>query len=122
MSTALAIQPTKAAPSAQAVIVRDPWSLATGPIGNLDAFIQAVNRIPMLSAEEEIALANRLQKQNDLEAARRLVMSHLRLVVAVARQFSGYGLPQADLIQEGNVGLMKAVKRFDPDNANCFLI
>jgi RNA polymerase sigma-32 factor len=114
MSTALVIHPTIVTPSSQAVIARDPWSLAAGPIGNLDAFIQAVNRIPMLSAEEEISLAERLQKQNDLEAARRLVMSHLRLVIAVARQFTGYGLPQADLIQEGNVGLMKAVKRFDP--------
>jgi RNA polymerase sigma-32 factor len=85
------------------------------PAGSLDAYIQSVNRIPMLSAEEERELAQRFRRDNDLEAARRLVMSHLRFVVKVARGYSGYGLPQADLIQEGNIGLMKAVKRFDPD-------
>src|SRR5262245_31410348 len=82
--------------------------------GSIDSYIQAVNRIPMLSAEQEQALALRLRGQNDLEAARGLVMSHLRLVVSVARGYLGYGLPHADLIQEGNIGLMKAVKRFDP--------
>jgi RNA polymerase sigma-32 factor len=82
--------------------------------GSIDSYIQAVNRIPMLSAEQEQALALRLRGQNDLEAARELVMSHLRLVVSVARGYLGYGLPHADLIQEGNIGLMKAVKRFDP--------
>jgi RNA polymerase sigma-32 factor len=82
--------------------------------GSIDSYIQAVNRIPMLSAEEEQALALRLRDQNDLEAARALVLSHLRLVVSVARGYLGYGLPHADLIQEGNIGLMKAVKRFDP--------
>jgi RNA polymerase sigma-32 factor len=82
--------------------------------GSLDAYIQAANQIPMLSQEEEIALATRLQSEGDLEAARKLVMSHLRFVIHVARGYSGYGLPQADLIQEGNIGLMKAVKRFDP--------
>ncbi|RUO78684.1 RNA polymerase sigma factor RpoH [Pseudidiomarina taiwanensis] len=82
--------------------------------GSLESYIQSVNRIPMLSAEEERELAERLVGENDLEAARQLIMSHLRFVVHVARGYSGYGLPQADLIQEGNVGLMKAVRRFDP--------
>ncbi|RZQ55988.1 RNA polymerase sigma factor RpoH [Pseudidiomarina tainanensis] len=82
--------------------------------GSLEAYISTVNRIPMLSAEEERELATRLHEQDDLEAARQLIMSHLRFVVHVARSYSGYGLPQADLIQEGNIGLMKAVRRFDP--------
>jgi RNA polymerase sigma-32 factor len=82
--------------------------------GSLEAYIQAVNRIPMLAPEDERALAVRLREHNDLEAARKLVLSHLRLVVSVARSYLGYGLPHADLIQEGNIGLMKAVKRFDP--------
>ena len=84
------------------------------PTGNLESYIQATRSIPMLSAEEENALATRLQEEGDLEAAQKLVLSHLRFVVHVARGYSGYGLPQADLIQEGNIGLMKAVKRFDP--------
>ena len=82
--------------------------------GSLEAYIATVNRIPMLTAEEEIELATRLQEQDDLDAARQLIMSHLRFVVHVARSYSGYGLPQADLIQEGNIGLMKALRRFDP--------
>jgi RNA polymerase sigma-32 factor len=82
--------------------------------GSLEAYIQTVNRFPILTAEEEGALARRLREHGDLEAARGLVLSHLRLVVAVARGYLGYGLPHADLIQEGNIGLMKAVKRFDP--------
>jgi len=82
--------------------------------GSIESYIQAVNRIPMLSAETERELALRLRERNDLEAARDLVLSHLRLVVSVARGYLGYGLPHADLIQEGNIGLMKAVKRFDP--------
>jgi RNA polymerase sigma-32 factor len=82
--------------------------------GSLESYFQSVNRIPMLSAEEERSLAERYREQGDLEAARQLVMSHLRFVVKVARGYSGYGLPQADLIQEGSIGLMKAVKRFDP--------
>jgi RNA polymerase sigma-32 factor len=82
--------------------------------GSIDAYIQAVNRIPLLTAEDEHALATRLREKNDLEAAGQLVLSHLRLVVSVARGYLGYGLPHADLIQEGNIGLMKAVKRFDP--------
>jgi RNA polymerase sigma-32 factor len=85
------------------------------PTGSLDAYIQTVNRFPILSAEEEQSLARRFRKDEDLDAARGLVLSHLRLVVAVARGYLGYGLPHADLIQEGNIGLMKAVKRFDPD-------
>ena len=84
------------------------------PMGSLDAYQHAVNSIPMLSRAEEQALAERYRQYNDLNAARRLVLSHLRFVVRIARGYSGYGLPQADLIQEGNVGLMKAVKRFDP--------
>ena len=84
-------------------------------LGSLENYIQAVNRFPLLSAEQEHALALRLRDQNDLDAARQLVLSHLRLVVAIARGYLGYGLPHADLIQEGNVGLMKAVKRYDPD-------
>jgi RNA polymerase sigma-32 factor len=84
-------------------------------LGSLENYIQAVNRFPILSAEEEQRLARRFREENDLEAARRLVLSHLRLVVSIARGYLGYGLPHADLIQEGNVGLMKAVKRFDPD-------
>jgi len=85
------------------------------PTGSLEAYIQTVNRIPMLTAPEERELALRFRDHNDLEAARQLVLSHLRLVVAVARGYLGYGLPHADLIQEGSIGLMKAVKRFDPD-------
>lgn len=85
------------------------------PTGSLEAYIQTVNRFPMLSAEEERSLALRFRQDGDLEAARGLVVSHLRLVVALARGYLGYGLPHADLIQEGNIGLMKAVKRFDPE-------
>jgi RNA polymerase sigma-32 factor len=87
----------------------------TGNLGNIDAYISAVNRLPMLSHDEEISLAKRLQEKNDLGAAQELVLSHLRLVVSIARGYLGYGLPHADLIQEGNIGLMKAVKRFDPN-------
>ena len=82
--------------------------------GSLEAYIQTVSRFPILSAEQEQALARRFREREDLDAARELVLSHLRLVVAVARGYLGYGLPHADLIQEGNIGLMKAVKRFDP--------
>jgi RNA polymerase sigma-32 factor len=98
---------------ATALAIRDPWSLVP-PLGNLDAYISAVNRIPLLSHEEEVRFATRLRESGDLESAGKLVLSHLRLVVSVSRQYLGYGLPHADLIQEGNVGLMKAVKRFDP--------
>ena len=85
------------------------------PVGNLEAYIAAVHRIPMLTPERESELATRLRDKGDLEAARELIMSHLRLVVSISRQYLGYGLPHADLIQEGSVGLMKAVKRFDPE-------
>ena len=84
-------------------------------LGSLDHYIQAVNRFPLLTAEQETALGRRWREHQDVEAARELVLSHLRLVVAVSRNYLGYGLPQADLIQEGNVGLMKAVRRFDPE-------
>ena len=83
--------------------------------GSLDSYIQTVNRFPLLSQQEETDLARRLRDHDDLEAARQLIVSHLRVVVSVARGYMGYGLPQADLIQEGNIGLMKAVKRFDPE-------
>jgi RNA polymerase sigma-32 factor len=85
------------------------------PVSSLESYIQAVNTVPLLSAEREVELGRRLRESEDLTAARDLVLSHLRLVVAVARNYMGYGLPQADLIQEGNVGLMKAVRRFDPE-------
>lgn len=84
-------------------------------VGNIESYIQASKRFPMLSEEEEKELARRLRDENDLEAARQLILSHLRLVISIARNYLGYGLPHADLIQEGNIGLMKAVKRFDPD-------
>jgi RNA polymerase sigma-32 factor len=84
-------------------------------VGSLDHYIQAVGRFPILTAEEEVGLARKFRDEGDLDAARRLVLSHLRVVVAIARGYLGYGLPHADLIQEGNIGLMKAVKRFDPE-------
>ena len=102
------------ATAASALTVRDPWSLVPS-LGNLDAYVSAVNRMPMLTQTEEVALGRALRDQSDLQAAGRLVLSHLRLVVSISRQYMGYGLPQGDLIQEGNVGLMKAVKRFDPE-------
>ena len=85
-----------------------------GPVGSLDAYIDRVSQIPVLSKEDEVALAVRFRSEADLEAARQLVLSHLRFVVHIARGYLGYGLPMGDLVQEGNVGLMKAVKRFDP--------
>lgn len=85
------------------------------PVGNIEGYVKAINQVPMLEIEDERALAIRLRDYGDLEAARKLVLSHLRLVVSIARGYSGYGLPLADLIQEGNIGLMKAVKHFDPD-------
>ena len=94
--------------------VANPWSMVP-PLGNLDAYISAANRLPMLTLEEEQGFARRLRDHNDLESAGALVLSHLRLVVSISRQYLGYGLPHGDLIQEGNIGLMKAVKRFDPD-------
>ena len=97
-----------------AMTLSSPWAVVPS-LGHLDAYISAVNRMPMLSLEEEQEAARQLKDNNDLEAARKLVLSHLRLVVSVSRQYLGYGLPHGDLIQEGNVGLMKAVKRFDPE-------
>lgn len=85
------------------------------PVGNLDAYIRAVQQYPMLTEQEEQKFARALRDHDDLDAARQLILSHLRLVVSTARQYLGYGLPHADLIQEGNIGLMKAVKRFDPE-------
>jgi len=84
-------------------------------LGSLDQYVQAVNRFPLLTPEQEIELGRKLQRDDDVDAARQLVLSHLRLVVSVSRNYLGYGLPQADLIQEGNIGLMKAVRRFDPE-------
>ena len=100
--------------SATALTTANPWSVVPA-LGNLDAYISAVNRLPLLTPEEEQAYARKLRDHNDLEAAGKLVLSHLRLVVSVSRKYLGYGLPHGDLIQEGNIGLMKAVKRFDPD-------
>ena len=97
-----------------ALTLANPWSMVPA-LGHLQAYISAVNRMPMLTLEEEQLAARKLRQDNDVEAAGRLVLSHLRLVVSVSRQYLGYGLPHGDLIQEGNVGLMKAVKRFDPD-------
>ncbi len=96
-------------------LVRSSTDLVfAGPVGSLDAYVERVSRIPVLSREEESALATRFREEGDLDAARQLVLSHLRFVVHIARGYTGYGLPVGDLIQEGNVGLMKAVKRFDP--------
>jgi RNA polymerase sigma-32 factor len=89
-------------------------SLLVPSAGSLESYIQSVNRLPILTQEEEAGLASRFHAQGDLDAARQLVLSHLRVVVSVARGYAGYGLPQADLIQEGNIGLMKAVKRYEP--------
>ncbi|MBP6375551.1 MAG: RNA polymerase sigma factor RpoH [Giesbergeria sp.] len=107
-------QTGSAAMATTALTAANPWSLVPA-LGNLDAYISAVNRLPLLTLEEEQTAARQLRANNDVEAAGRLVLSHLRLVVSIARQYLGYGLPHGDLIQEGNVGLMKAVKRFDPD-------
>ena len=97
-----------------ALAIRNHELALAGPVGSLDAYIQAVGSIPVLSKEDEQALALRFRDEDDLDAARELVMAHLRFVVHIAKGYTGYGLPLADLIQEGNVGLMKAVKRFDP--------
>ncbi|HEX9772660.1 MAG TPA: RNA polymerase sigma factor RpoH [Steroidobacteraceae bacterium] len=99
----------------QALTRRNPLELVlAGPIGSFDAYVDAISRIPVLSREDEHALAKRLKDDDDLDAARQLVLSHLRFVVHIARGYGGYGLPLGDLVQEGNIGLMKAVKRFDP--------
>jgi len=109
-ATALAV-PLPATSSIGAV---NPWAMVP-PLGNLDAYISAVNRMPMLTLEQEQEFARDLKANNNLDAAGKLVLSHLRLVVSISRKYLGYGLPHGDLIQEGNIGLMKAVKRFDPD-------
>jgi RNA polymerase sigma-32 factor len=101
--------------TATAVVMRNSDLSLAGPLGSLDAYLDRVSRIPVLSREEEHALAVRFRRDNDLDAARELVLAHLRFVVHIARGYGGYGLPIGDLVQEGNVGLMKAVKRFDPD-------
>ncbi len=98
-----------------ALAVANPWAMVPA-LGNLDAYISAANRLPMLTLEQEQEFSRKFRQDNDLDAAGKLVLSHLRLVVSVSRQYLGYGLPHGDLIQEGNVGLMKAVKRFDPDH------
>ena len=103
-----------AAPTANQLAVANPWSMVP-PLGNLDAYISAANRLPLLTLEEEQRFARQLRDEGDLSAASALILSHLRLVISISRQYLGYGLPHGDLIQEGNVGLMKAVKRFDPD-------
>jgi len=99
---------------ATALIAKQNALVPAGPVGSLDAYIDRVSQIPVLSKEDEVALATRFRTDADLDAARQLVLSHLRFVVHIARGYLGYGLPMGDLVQEGNVGLMKAVKRFDP--------
>jgi RNA polymerase sigma-32 factor len=100
--------------TAHALVARHTDLALTGPLGSLDAYLERVSRIPVLSREQEQELAQRLRNDGDVDAARTLVLSHLRFVVHIARGYSGYGLPVGDLVQEGNVGLMKAAKRFDP--------
>lgn len=101
--------------SATALITRNSDLLLAGPVGSFDAYLDRVSRVPVLAREEELELARRFRHEGDLAAARELVLSHLRFVVHIARGYSGYGLPVGDLVQEGNVGLMKAVKRFEPE-------
>ena len=110
--TATALAVPAAVPTGVGAV--NPWALVP-PLGNLDAYISAVNRLPMLTLEQEQEFARDLRANNNLDAAGKLVLSHLRLVVSISRKYLGYGLPHGDLIQEGNIGLMKAVKRFDPD-------
>ena len=101
--------------SGTALAVANPWAVVPS-LGNLDAYITAANRLPLLTLAQEQEYARNFKENNDLDAAGKLVLSHLRLVVSVSRKYLGYGLPHGDLIQEGNIGLMKAVKRFDPDH------
>jgi RNA polymerase sigma-32 factor len=105
---------TAIAPTATAVVARQNDFVLAGPVGSFDAYMDKVSRIPVLTREDEAVLATRFRNDGDLDAARDLVLSHLRFVVHIARGYSGYGLPLGDVVQEGNVGLMKAVKRFDP--------
>ncbi len=106
---------TAIAPAATALVARKNDFVLSGPVGSFDAYMDKVSRIPVLTREAEADLAKRFRNEGDLEAARQLVLSHLRFVVHIARGYSGYGLPLGDVVQEGNVGLMKAVKRFDPN-------
>lgn len=99
----------------QALAIRDAELALTGPLGSLDAYLERISRVPVLTREDEYALARRLRDDQDVDAARTLVLSHLRFVVHIARGYRGYGLPMGDIVQEGNVGLMKAVRRFDPE-------
>src|SRR6201995_5513060 len=108
------LSPSSAKAASAGALALSHSSMLPGQLGNIDAYIQAVNRIPMLTPTEERQFATEFREQANLESARRLVLSHLRLVVSIARNYLGYGLPLADLVQEGNIGLMKAVKRFDP--------
>jgi RNA polymerase sigma-32 factor len=100
--------------TATALVAKQGGLVFAGPVGSLDSYIDRVSQIPVLTKEDEVALATKFRNEADLEAARQLVLSHLRFVVHIARGYLGYGLPMGDLVQEGNVGLMKAVKRFDP--------
>src|SRR5579885_1155676 len=100
--------------SATALVAKQGGLVLAGPVGSLDSYIDRVSQIPVLTKDDEVALATKLRSEGDLDAARQLVLSHLRFVVHIARGYLGYGLPMGDLVQEGNVGLMKAVKRFDP--------
>ena len=111
--SAMSANAALAAPT-PAVAALNPWAMVP-PLGNLDAYISAVNRLPMLTLEQEQEFSKKLKEHNDLDSAGKLVLSHLRLVVSISRKYLGYGLPHGDLIQEGNIGLMKAVKRFDPE-------
>jgi RNA polymerase sigma-32 factor len=106
---------TAIAPTATALVARKNDFVLSGPVGSFDAYMDKVSKIPVLSREDEAVLARQFRDGGDLDAARQLVMSHLRFVVHIARGYSGYGLPLGDVVQEGNVGLMKAVKRFDPN-------
>src|SRR5216110_329163 len=110
-----AIAPAAATPILTGLVARKKDFVLSGPVGSFDAYMDKVSRIPVLSREDEAALAKRFRNDGDLEAARQLVLSHLRFVVHIARGYAGYGLQIGDLVQEGNVGLMKAVKRFDPN-------
>src|ERR1700723_4301615 len=97
-----------------ALVAKQTGMIFAGPVGSLDSYIDRVSQIPVLTKEDEVALAVKFRSEEDLDAARQLVLSHLRFVVHIARGYGGYGLPMGDLIQEGNIGLMKAVKRFNP--------
>src|SRR5438105_5115417 len=113
MKGVASMSPTLEAPRT-ALAMANPWAVVPS-LGNLDAYISAVNRLPMLTQEQEQEYSKDFKENNNLDAAGKLVLSHLRLVVSISRKYLGYGLPHGDLIQEGNIGLMKAVKRFDPD-------